>query len=233
MVTDKIFNDFKNLPPTLSSVAKVLYDRTEEQFRDFGKSMLNSFFFLRFIIPAFSVTGMVGLTSIDEKSKQTLTLLSRAIMTPVLSNVYTNYANLKYDELRSPAASQKLNEKPLINQVDQAKTMKDFHVEAFQLLSTLTSVHASLDDDDRYKKYLSKILQNLRQLGYPKLPADDEKRLEAGKKNGSENADVMDMHFHEGHFLAFVSHLQSRPGFRRKRVNIRRRHARACQLIIR
>lgn len=71
--TDTIYNAFNNMPVGIIKEAQLIYKKVYEKYGDFAMNILGGFLFLRFLLPPFTLTSIVGLPAvIDEKPRKAL-----------------------------------------------------------------------------------------------------------------------------------------------------------------
>lgn len=176
-----ILDGQSSMPDSLIFAAQIIFEKVFEKVGEFAYSILSSFLFLRFIIPAFSATQMVGLPPLlPDAPREALLQISTVIMSSILKGrlddkaaylaPYNDIAKWTQDSVNSMfrglVLKQVSHEPPKLD-IDEAQTIANIHAEVWPVLKNLTpqieGLEAGSEEQINAKRFVTKV----RAMGQP------------------------------------------------------------------
>ena len=176
-----IYNAQETMPDALVYASQIIYHKVYAKFGEFAYSILISFLFLRFIIPAFSATQMVGLPALlPDKVRAALLQTSTVIMASVLKGKLDDKGKhlIPFNDLAKKAQDlyiqmfKNLVDKQVSSQnppipIDVDAANKAIHSEVYPLIPQLESLIDGFEPGSDLQNSTKIFIQKVKQMGQP------------------------------------------------------------------
>lgn len=178
---DAIYNAQEVMPEGLVYASQIIYQKVFEKVGEFAYNILSSFLFLRFIIPSFSATQMVGLPPLlPDVPRKVLLQTSTVIMASILKgklddkgeylkpfNDIAKQTQEKFLHMFQTLVTKEVSHVNPTIEIDPDRCNKEIHSECYSIIPQLVGIAEGLEAGSDLQAGLKRFIQKIKQMGQP------------------------------------------------------------------